>query len=237
MTPSGLSCCGDQCGKEEAGSVTVNERIRTIAFQRLLQTRQPVSALALTNDLGGSPVEVEAELAELDRQGLIRRNQIGDVVGSVGLSVEPSRHELHVGDQQFWTWCAYDAVGILAALEASGRVLSRSPLTGTPIDVQFRDGLPVASEVVLFMPDFSVSLSHGAPSPDPGVSVFDDWCPQINLFEDRAASQAWAERRGARGQILSLTEAATRGAAHWQPMVPTARPGDAAGRRSASPEA
>ncbi len=135
MTPSRLSCCGDHCGNEEAGSVTVNELIRTIAFQRLLQTRQPVSAKALINELGGSPVEVEAGLAELDRQGLIRRNQSGDVVGSVGLSIEPSRHELHGRDQQFWTWCAYDAVGILGALGASGRVLSKSPLTGAPIEV------------------------------------------------------------------------------------------------------
>lgn len=235
MTPSRLSCCGDHCGNEEAGSVTVNELIRTIAFQRLLQTRQPVSAKALINELGGSPVEVEAGLAELDRQGLIRRNQSGDVVGSVGLSIEPSRHELHGRDQQFWTWCAYDAVGILGALGASGRVLSKSPLTGAPIEVQFRDGAPETSKVVLFMPDF-VSLSDGTPSPEPGVSVFDDWCPQINLFEDSAASQAWAKRRDARGQTISLTEAATRGATHWQAMVSTARRGDAA-ERSASPEA
>jgi len=162
---------------DETGSVTFNERIRTIAFQRLLQTRQPVSALALINELGGSAVEVEAWLAELDRQGLIRRNQSGDVVGSEGLSIEPSRHELHVRDQQLWTWCAYDAVGILGALGASGRVLSKSPLTGASIEVQFRDGAPETSEVVLFMPDVFVSLSEGTPLPEPGVSVFDDWCP------------------------------------------------------------
>lgn len=195
-----------------------------VAFQRLLQTRRPVSVLALTDELGLSGAVVEAGVSELDRQGLIRMNPSGDIVGSVGLSVEPSRHELYVGDQQYWTWCAYDAVGILAALGASGRVLSKSPLTGAQIDVRFRDGSPETSEVVLFLPDFFVSLPDTTPSPEPGVSVFDDWCPQINLFEDRAASQAWAERRGVRGQILSLTEAAIRGATHWQPVVPTTRP-------------
>jgi alkylmercury lyase len=181
-----------------------------------------VSVAALTDELGGPRERIEAGVSELDRQGLIRRNPSGEVVGSVGLSVEPSRHELYVGDQQFWTWCAYDAVGILGALGVSGRVLSKSPLTGTPIDVRFHTGSPESSDVVLFMPDFFHSLSEGTPSPEPGVSVFDDWCPQINLFENRSASLAWAERHRVPGQTLSLAEAAARGAAHWQPMVPGA---------------
>ena len=198
--------------------MTLNELFQMVAFQRLLQTRKAMSVAALIDGLGFSAEVVEVGVAELDQQGLIRRNPSGDVVGSVGLSVDPSRHELYVGDQQFWTWCAYDAVGILAALEASGRVLSTSPLTGARIDVQFHGGSPEASDVVLFIPEF-----------------FN--CPQTNLFEDRAASQAWAERRGVRGQIVSLAEAATRGATHWRPIVPTTWRSDAAGRRFASPEA
>lgn len=200
--------------------MTLNERIRMIAFQGLLQTGQPVPVAVLTGELGASAQGVDASLLQLDQQGLIRRNQRGDVVGSAGLSVEPSRHELYVGDGRFWTWCAYDAVAILAALGASGRVRSKSPRTGTPIDVGVHKGVPNQSDVVLFMPDFFALLSDGAPSPDPGVSVFDEWCPQINFFEDERASRAWAEQHRIPGQMLSLVEAAARGASHWQPMVP-----------------
>ncbi len=217
--------------------MTLKERIRTGAFQLLLETRQPVSVAALANELGAAREKVEAGVFELDRQGLIRRDQSGDVVGSVGLSVVPSRHQLYVGAQQFWTWCAYDAVGILGALGASGRVVSKSPLSGTPIDVRFHHGSPEESDVVLYMPDFFGSSSAAAASPEPGVSVVDDWCPQINLFENRAASQAWAERHGVPGQVLALPEAATQGATHWQSMVPTTRRGTVPARSDTSPEA
>lgn len=49
---------------------------------------------------------------------------------------------------------------------------------------------------------------------------FDDWCPQINLFENRGASQTWTARRGARDQALSFIEAAPRGVTQRHPMVP-----------------
>lgn len=203
--------------------MTLDERIRKVAFQRLLETHQPVPVTALTGELGEPPEQVDAAVAKLDRQGRIRRNQSGDVVGSVGLSVEPSRHELFIGDQKFWTWCAYDAVGILAALGASGRVLSKSPLTGASIDIRFHDGSPDKSDAVLFMPADIVSASDGAPSPAREVSPYDDWCPLANLFENREASLAWAARHRVRGQSLSLVEAAGRGATHWQPIVPSSK--------------
>lgn len=220
MTASDLSCSSEQCYNEEVPTVTLNERIRKVAFQHLLETHQAVSVDVLIDELGEPREKIDGALSKMDRQGLIRRNQSGKVVGSVGLSIEPSRHELFIGDQQFWTWCAYDAVGILAALGTTGRVLSKSPLTGAPIDLRFRDGSPEQSDTALFLPDDIVPASDRAPSPAE-VSPYDDWCPLANLFENREASLAWAKRHRVRGQILSLTEAAARGARHWQPVVPT----------------
>lgn len=218
MAGSDLSCSGDQCCNKALATERLSEGIRKLAFRHLLETHQPVSVVVLTDELGESRERVDAAVSHLDRQGLIRRNQRGDVVGSEGLSVEPSRHELHIGDQQFWTWCAYDAVGILAALGANGRVRSKSPLTGTPIEARFNDGSPEANATVLFIPDFLVS-SEGTISPEPGVSVYDNLCPQINLFENPAASRTWAEQHRITGRSLSLPEAAAEGALHWQPIV------------------
>lgn len=200
-------------------ATTLKEQIRKVAFRQLLRSQQPVPVATLADQVGESQELIEAQLRELDRQGLARRNQRGDVIGAVGLSVEPSRHELFIRDRKFWTWCAYDAVGIVAALGASGRVLSKSPLTGATIDLRFRDGSPEESDAVLFLPDVIGSVSGRIPSPGPGVSVFDDWCPVANLFENRAASLAWLEQHHIGGQTLSLAEAAARGAANWQPIV------------------
>jgi hypothetical protein len=107
--------------------VTLNERIRKFAFQRLLETHRAVPIASLADELGEPVEEIDSDISGLDRKGLIRRNQHGDIIGSVGLNVEPSRHELFIEDRQFWTWCAYDALGILAALGANGRVLSKNP--------------------------------------------------------------------------------------------------------------
>lgn len=219
MTAANQDCCGDP-RPPKAATQTLKEDIRKLTFQRLLETHEGVPIATLAKGLGDSIEQVEAALADLDRQGLIRRNQRGEVVGSVGLSVEPSRHQLFIGPTRFWTWCAYDAIGILAALGATGEVHSKSPLSGAPIDLRFRDGSPEKSDVVLFLPNSIASLSDRTPSPASGDSVFDNWCPLANLFENRAASFAWAERHRAQGQSLSLIEASARGASHWQPVVP-----------------
>jgi hypothetical protein len=65
--------------------------------------------------------------------------------------VTPTQHELLIDGKHRWTWCAYDAVGILGALEADGRVHSRSPRSGTLIELEFRGGRPDATEAVVFL--------------------------------------------------------------------------------------
>jgi hypothetical protein len=61
--------------------------------------------------------------------------------------------------------------------------------------------------------------SGGIPSPAPGVSLFDDWCPLANLFENREANIAWAEGHYVHSPALSLAEAAARVPANWRPIV------------------
>jgi hypothetical protein len=130
------------------------------------------------------------------------------VTGSLGLSVEPTAHELIVEGVRRWTWCAYDAVGILAALGAGGQVRSRDPHTGTPIQFGVQHGRPVAdSQLVLF-------LAEG-----PCVSVVDDWCPLVNFFQDRETAAAWAAQRGVTGVAVPLQQAAATGGAAWRSQL------------------
>ena len=221
MTGQYRSCCGGDHCDAESDVATLGGRIRKVAFQHLLQTRQPVFVSMIADELGEPRDRVEAVISALDCQGRIRRTRNGAVVGSAGLSVEPSRHELYFGGRRFWTWCAYDALGILAALRADGRVLSKSPLTGVAIEIRFQHGSPEPKDAVLFLPDFFASRPESTPSLAPDVSVFDDLCPQANLFESRAAASAWTERHRVAGQILWLTEAVALGGKEWQPVVPT----------------
>jgi alkylmercury lyase len=178
------------------------------AFRLLLAEGRPVPVQRLAAALGRDGEPVEQALDRLARAGRTRRNQAGEVTGSLGLSVEPTAHELTVEGARRWTWCAYDAVGILAALGANGRVRSRSPHTQAPIEFAVYQGSPVAgSQVVVF-------LAQG-----PCVSVVDDWCPLVNFFEDSEAAAAWAAQRGVTGTAVPLQQAAATGAAAWRSQL------------------
>ena len=101
--------------------------VRTGAFRLLLAQGDAVSVKDLVAATGIRREKLAVHLQALDRAGRIRRDQSGRVVGSAGLSVTRDRHEIELDGRGFWTWCAYDILGIFGVLEASGRALSPSP--------------------------------------------------------------------------------------------------------------
>ena len=107
------------------------------AFWLLLDHGRPVELDALAGALQRDPAAVAAAVDRLEQAGLTRRDTAGRLLGSHGLSVAPTHHELVINGRRRWTWCAYDAVGILGALKADGQVRSRSPHSGTLIELTF----------------------------------------------------------------------------------------------------
>src|SRR6266508_403605 len=108
------------------------------------------------------------------RQGRLRRDPAGAVSGSHGLSLTPTAHELLLEnpagrERQYWTWCAWDAVGILAALDASGRIRSTSPSSGAPIQLDFHHGHPRDPEprLVVFFADTDCCTPANGADDDP----------------------------------------------------------------------
>jgi alkylmercury lyase len=195
----------------EAGSSPAE--IRRAAFRRLLAKGRSASIQDLAADLRCSPEDLRAVVAELGAQGSLRVDRDGRVFGSGGLSVEPDRHRIEIGDRTLWTWCAYDAVGILGALEATGRALSRSPLTGAPIEVRFDSGRARPDGIVLFRPDDRYR--------ERCANVYEEWCPNSNFFESRDTAAAWVAERGLEGAVLPLDEATALASQHWRPLLPT----------------
>jgi alkylmercury lyase len=188
----------------------LDRMIEAVAFRALLSTRAPVPMDTLVAALGMDGTAVRRATAAIADAGHLRLADGGDVVGSAGLSVVPSRHELIVDGDRFWTWCAYDAVGILAALGASGLVQSRDPHSGRAVQVAFREGQPGASPAVIFMVELPAY-----------TSAHDEWCPLVNLFESDASAREWAVATGLAGSVLTVAEAASRGAKRWGPLAPT----------------
>src|SRR5438132_10710216 len=182
------------------------QQTRAAAFRLLLETGRAVSAGQIAAELNAAPSAVEAELRRLDAAGRIRLSVEGHVLGSAGLSVAPAAHELWLGSRRFWTWCAYDIVGIVGTLGADAWSLSRSPATGAPVRLQFAAGRPPATPVVVFFPD-----DRGA------TRTIDDWCSNANFFETRDAALSWSAQHKIEGEVIDLEEAQRRG--DWSPLL------------------
>jgi hypothetical protein len=170
-------------------------------------TGRPATTVALAALRAGTRAEIEAELAWLAERGRARLNAHGDVVGIAGLSVTPTRHQLITGDRSRHTWCAIDALGILAATGGDGRIESIPPDSPDTVSIGFHRGQPAPTEAVVFV------LND-----DTCESVVDDWCPQVNLFRTADAAQAWQQSTGATGEIVAVDAAARAAAARWQPL-------------------
>lgn len=185
-------------------------QVRAVAFRRLLHIGTPVTSEQLADDL--NTTNVHALVDELADQGRIRLDDEGRIVGSAGLNVRPDRHEIDLDGRRFWTWCAYDFLGIFAALGARGEARSTSP-DGQHYRIRFRDGQPEPRPLVLFLPDEDYAACC--------TSMYEQWCPNSNLFGSTAAATSWASAHRITGQVLTLPQAAERGAARWAPLART----------------
>jgi hypothetical protein len=185
--------------------------VRGEAFRLLLAAGVPATSEDLAVAIGSSADKVARLLEELNAAGRIRRDEAGRVIGSAGLSVVADRHQIDFEGRRFWTWCAYDILGIFGALRATGTAASRSPATAAPITIRFCDGRPEAAAVVLFRPSDSFAASC--------MSIYEEWCPNSNFFEDAASARAWSASHKLEGRVLSLEEAADLATAEWLPVT------------------
>ena len=80
--------------------------VLALAFNELLETPQPVTVGLLAQSLGTTVSALEQQLATLAERGWIRRDPAGAIVGSRGLSIEPTRHTLELPHGRHYTWPA-----------------------------------------------------------------------------------------------------------------------------------
>lgn len=186
--------------------------VRTAAFRAIIATGLPWDPDDGSVE-GADPASVRSAVDQLVKAGRARTDERGRVSASGGLSADPTPHRVQTSHGARWTQCAYDALGILGALGEDGAIETTSPSSGAPIRVRFVDGRPVGSEAVLFLADQSSCCRPN-----------DDWCPNVNLFEDRPSALRWQEQHGIAGRVLTLDEGTELGATEWRPLLEQSRP-------------
>jgi alkylmercury lyase len=189
-------------------AVDAHERVREVAFALILTESRPVAADELAVASGGA--DIATILDELAASGRIDRGDDGRVTGSAGLSLSDGPHHLTIGTRPFRTWCAYDALGIPAALAASARVETTCGECGTAIVIPIIDGKPQRSG-----PE-RLWLAAG------GDDLRTSFCTPTVLLCGLEHGAAWAEKNNGDGELLGLDEASERGAADWASAAETA---------------
>jgi alkylmercury lyase len=131
------------------------------------------------------------------------------IVGMDGLTTRRTRHGLVLGGVGLWTWCAYDIVGIAAALGVDAVGNTTCGGCGRPIEVVVREGQPEANTAVGWLPDESCS------------NVMVDFCPSALLLCSQPHLDEWKTRESVgTGEAMDLESLAERGRSFWGPLVP-----------------
>jgi hypothetical protein len=198
-----LSCWDEVLGTMPDATLAV----RRAAFRQLLSGRaMAIEEVAAEAGLAGDTAREAADLvasvgmAEIDE---------GTIIGMDGLTTRRTRHRLVLGGVGLWTWCAYDIVGIAAALGADAVGSTRCGACGREIEVVIRKGRPEGSTAVGWLPDESCS------------NVIAEFCPSALLFCSRSHLNEWGARESiGSGAALDVESLAERGRSDWRQLVP-----------------
>jgi alkylmercury lyase len=168
-------------------------------FAALWQGRA-VSPEALLPGRAGDAGRVLAELVE---EGRAEVDDAGRVVGVHGLTLRPTRHRfVHRGRAHF-TWCAFDAVGIPAALVLDADVHTTCPACDRVIRFPVVAGRPESSDAVLWLP--APAVRHLLP----------EFCAAADLYCGVAHLQRRIALGRMPGDVLDLATTAERGRSGW----------------------
>jgi alkylmercury lyase len=165
--------------------------IRLLAHGYPVTPERVASALQMTAE---QMAEVLAALADLEV------DQSGNVVGW-GLTFIPTPHRFLVQGQQFYTWCALDALIYPTLLQLPASVESFCPVSGAPVTLSVtptgvHDLTPAGAIVSLVIPE-------------PGSSCNGDrgsFCTQSLFFRSRREALLW-QASSPSARLLSVTDA------------------------------
>jgi len=191
-------------------AVDASGQLREVAFALLVRDRRPIEVAALAAATGLDPEATREAVLALAGAGWLDLVG-GRVSGAAGLSLATGPHGLTLGDGPYRTWCAYDALGISAALAADAAIETACGQCGEPIRLSFVGGVPDRSG-----PE-RLWLADG------GEDLRGSFCtPTVLLCGDDHGAR-WAEAQGGRGRLLDLAEASRAGGRDWAGCAEAAR--------------
>ena len=141
--------------------------------------------------------------AELVERGRAEVDDHGRIVGVHGLTMRQTRHHFVHAGRPHQTWCAFDSIGIPAALAVDAEARTTCPSCDGALQVPIRGGHPETSGIALWLP--SGTIRH----------LMVDFCSAADLYCGRDHLERRIDPAWDPGQVLDLASAATLGRAAW----------------------
>ena len=179
--------------------------IRIMTFRRILEGYRP-NINELSIKIGLSEIEVQKCVESLKNIGTLVLDEEGNIVGSHGLSLVPTKHHLSISGNHLFTWCAADAIGIPAALEVEAKIISKCFQCNEPIEIDMVKGrIQYSNQKDARIWVVEADLDH---------SIVCCTCPQINFYcsvEHFNKSECQSK-----GKLLTLDQAIELGYCWWE---------------------
>jgi hypothetical protein len=151
-----LEAAARSCWDEVLGTMPeATLAVRRASFRKLLSgqaVRVEDIAIAV-----GLPVETLRTALDLVASVGMAETDDGLIIGMDGLTTKRTQHRLVLDGVSLWTWCAYDIVGIAAALRADANGSTHCGFCGKAIEVRIQQGEPETTSAVGRLPDESCS--------------------------------------------------------------------------------
>jgi alkylmercury lyase len=168
-------------------------------FQALFGGRAVQPAELLPGD-GQRASQVAGELA---RGGCGELDDDGRLVGIHGLTLRVTRHGFIHDGRNYHTWCAFDLIGIPAALRLDATAHTNCPSCGASLAVDIVGGEPSASSSVLWFPATT------------GRNVMEEFCARADLYCSLEHLDMTIDTDQEAGRVVTLSSAATLGRQGW----------------------
>ena len=124
--------------------------IRNLTYGMLVESGRPPTAPEVALAAGLSDAEVESAWRELHREhALVLNPGTTELQMANPFSAVPTAYRVRAGGRWWYGNCAWDALGICAALKTDGRVETSCPECGEPIELNISDQR-VDDETLLF---------------------------------------------------------------------------------------
>ncbi len=128
----------------------VEHAVRSQIYKCFVDTGQAPTVEEVAAAVGLDEEEVGSVLESLNElHAIVLKRGTRQIERALPFSALPTSHLARVGGRQYWANCAWDALGIPAALNADGEIRSDGFAGGDTVHLEIRDGRALGDPIYM----------------------------------------------------------------------------------------